>query len=207
MITLNMKQGTDEWKRARLGIPTASQFHRIITAKTLKPSASAQGYLHQLLAEWMLGEPLDEGAETPWMVRGTALEDEAVRWYELQRDATTTEVGLCLLDDRSAGCSPDRLVGADGGLEIKCPSAAVHVGYLLGDPSKDHYAQVQGALWITGRQWWDVLSYNPSMPQALIRVERDEEFIAALAEGVAALTERMSQAKQILIRRGYASAA
>ena len=207
MIILDVKQGTDEWKRARLGIPTASQFHRIITPKTLKASSQAHGYMCELLAEWMLGEPLDDGAETPWMVRGTALEDEAVRWYELQRDATTTEVGLCLLDDRSAGCSPDRLVGDDGGLEIKCPSAKIHVSYLLGDPAEDHRAQVQGALWITGRQWWDVLSYNPVMPQVLITAERDEEFIGALAEAVAAFDVRLAEAKQELIRRGYAHAA
>ena len=55
MIVLNCKQGSDEWIQARLGIPTASQFHRIITPKTMKPAASAEGYIDQLVAEYLLG--------------------------------------------------------------------------------------------------------------------------------------------------------
>ena len=179
MIILNCKQGSDEWKQARLGIPTASQFSRIITPKTLKPSSSAEGYIYQLVAEYMLGEPLDDEA-SDFMLRGTALEEEAVRWYEFERMEETTEVGFILRDDRRVGCSPDRLVGEPGGLEVKCPSPAVHIGYLDGNVSEKYRCQVQGGLWISGRQWWDVLSYHPLLPKSLIRVERDEKFIAAL---------------------------
>ncbi|HSH45084.1 MAG TPA: hypothetical protein VK966_04470 [Longimicrobiales bacterium] len=36
MIWLDVEQGSGEWEAARLGIPTASQYDRILTAKTLK---------------------------------------------------------------------------------------------------------------------------------------------------------------------------
>ena len=35
-------------------------------------------------------------------------------------------------------------------------------------------------MWITQRKWWDFLSYHPSLPPLLIRVERDDEYIKAL---------------------------
>ena len=59
MIRLDVQQGTDAWARARIGIPTASCFDKIITPKTMKPSASAKDYLHLKLAEWLLQAPLD----------------------------------------------------------------------------------------------------------------------------------------------------
>jgi hypothetical protein len=137
-------------------------------------------------------------ASTPFMERGSALEQRAVALYELRRDVDTTPVGLCLSDDARVGCSPDRLVGEVGGLELKCPSAGVHVGYLLdGDEgvAAKYRAQIQGCMWITGRAWWDSLSFHPLMPEALVRVERDEEFISALAEAVGHFLERLEQAE------------
>jgi hypothetical protein len=72
-----------------------------------------------------------------------------------------------------------------GGLEIKCPAPATHVSYLRDGtlPSK-YYQQVMGCLWITGREWWDFMSYHPSMKPLIVRVERDEEYIKSLAKNV-----------------------
>jgi hypothetical protein len=197
MIVTPYAQGTHEWVQARLGIPTASNFHRIITSKTLKVSEQSHGYLCELLAERMMRCQVSDAA-TQFMERGSALENQAVALYELKRDVDTTPVGLCLSDDGRVGCSPDRLVGEVGGLELKCPSAGVHVGYLLdGDEgvAAKYRAQVQGALWITERSWWDVCSYHPMMPEALVRVERDEELISALAEAVGHFLERLEAAE------------
>ncbi|HBA72782.1 MAG TPA: exonuclease [Geobacter sp.] len=201
MIRLDMLQGSPEWLQARIGIPTASQFHRILTPKTMKPSASATGYIHELIAEWILGTPLDDYT-SQFMERGTELEDEAVSWYEMREDITTDLVGFCLRDDRLAGCSPDRLVGENGGLEIKNPSAKVHVGYLLGSMDEDHRCQVQGALLVTGREWWDLVSYNPVMPRVCVRCYRDEKFIAALDAALDAFTAQLAEAKEKMIALG-----
>lgn len=202
MIRLDVEQGSLEWLEARLTIPTASEFDRIITPKTLKLSASSEAYRHELLAEWLLGEPLVSG-DSGFMMRGTAMEDEARAWYEMQRDVDVDRVGFLLRDEQDAGCSPDSLVGEDGGLEIKCPSAAVHVGYLLGSVADAYRCQVQGCLWITGRQWWDVLSYHPTLPKALVRVERDEVFIEALAKLHGQFWAYIQEGRDALLKRGY----
>lgn len=195
MIKIDVQQGGPEWIKARSGIPTASQFHRLITPKTLKASAQAEGYRNEILAERLLGCSMDD-ISSEWMERGQAMEESARSWYEWTREVDVERAGFCLRDDRTAGCSPDGLVGEEGGLEIKVPSAAVHVGYLLDGTLPDKYrCQVQGSLWVTGRAWWDFLSYNPSLPSVLIRVERDEEFIAALASAVEALTAELVTAE------------
>ena len=197
MIRHDCAQGSEEWHALRLGIPTASNFHRIIT-QSGKPSASADGYMHELLAERLLGFPLNTES-VDFMERGKALESQAVAWYELQRGVDCEAVGFCTTDDGRAGCSPDRLVSPDGGLEIKCPSPAVHVGYLLDGGIADKYrAQVQGALWITERKWWDTVSYHPDMPQALVRAERDEDYIETLVTAVRAFCERLTAAHESL---------
>lgn len=176
----HVEQGSPEWLELRLGIPTASEFDRLLTPKTRKPAAARFKYRAELLAEWLLGYPLDSGS-TAFMERGTGLEAEARRWYEFETGATVQRVGFITRDDGACGGSPDGLVGEDGGLEIKCPAAVQHVLYMLGE-EPDYVGQCQGAMYLTGRPWWDFLSYNPILPPVLKRIPRDEEYIAALAE-------------------------
>lgn len=196
MIHLPVEQGSEEWHKARLGIPTSSEFTRIVTPKgALSGSTTRYRYACELIAERMLGHPVNDYV-SDWMLRGQDLEDRAVAYYELQRDIDTQRGGFCKIDAAlmhksefySVGCSPDRLVGDDGGLEIKCPSETIHVATLLGleDVLVKHRLQVQGSLWITGRKWWDFLSYHPELPPALMRIERDEEFIGTLSKHVRA---------------------
>jgi len=173
------EQGTIDWKRARIGIPTASNFDLILTAKGLKPSASQGKYLNRLCAEHYTGEPIDEGTNG-YMQRGTGMEDEAARWYAWEHNAKLLKWGFCVTDDGRAGCSVDRVVGDDGLLEIKCPGIVTHIGYLLG--GMDEYGlQVQGQLWITGRKWVDLLSFHPTLPKVVNRIERNEGMIDAIA--------------------------
>jgi dihydrofolate reductase len=101
--------------------------------------------------------------------------------YELETDHEVTEVGFCMHDTLRCGVSPDGLIGDDGGIEIKCPKPSTHVKYLRkGTLPSEYKAQVMGCLWITGRQWWDFMSYHPQMPNLLIRVHRDDEYINQL---------------------------
>ena len=161
-------QGTDVWRAVKRGTPSASQFHRILSPGRLEVSAQSFGYLCELVAERILNVDISADS-TAFMERGTIMETEAIAFYELERGVDTQAVGFCVRDDGIVGCSPDRLVGDDGGLELKCPSAAVHVGYLLDGISTKYRLQVQGALWITKRSWWDLMSYNPDLPSALVR--------------------------------------
>jgi len=194
----DVAQGTAEWRSLRLGRPTASNFHKILTAggesgKKAKISEQSTGYLWDLLGELMLGRPIDE-VTTAMMGRGSMLEDRAVAYYELQRDVDTEIVGFCTTDDGRVGASPDRFIGEDGLLEIKCPSVGNHVGYLLFSTIEDRYRpQLQGQLYVTGRQWVDIVSYHPELPAAINRVKRDEDYIKLLAaalDGFCGLLDR-----------------
>ena len=200
MIRHDVLQGSKEWWDLRIGLPTASQFDRILTPGKLQYASGAEAYRNELLAEWMLGEPLDT-AITDWMNRGTELEAEAVRYYELQRDLDVDRVGFCTNDLGTVGCSPDGLVGPDGGLEIKNRSAKYHVGFLLGEDPIPR-GQVQGGMWICDREWWDVLSYNPKLPPVLVRVRRDEKYIAALASAMSRFLEELEKGREILTALG-----
>jgi len=179
MRCIDCEQGTDEWLAARLGIPSASMYAKIITTQG-KWSTQADSYINQLVAEKLTGET------TPFyqnehMIRGTELEPDGRQMYEFITGSEVQQVGFCLHDTLEAGASPDGLIGEDGGLEIKCPAPATHVEYLRGDklPSK-YKQQVMGCLWITGREWWDFMSYHPNMKPLIVRVERDEDYIAEL---------------------------
>jgi len=180
MIRVDVVQGTKEWLDAKLGIPSASNFDRILTPKTMKVSSAMAGYCHELLAEKVLGHPLDD-ATSQFMQRGTLEEKAARAWYGLQQDVDVEEVGFLLRDDGRVGCSPDGLVGNDGGLEIKTPNAQTHVGYMLGEVKDKYTCQIQGGMWITEREWWDFVSYNPHLPSTIVRFHRDETFIKHLA--------------------------
>lgn len=200
MIRLNVVQGSPEWFAARIGIPTASNFDRIITA-TGKASGQMTGYAHKLIAEQMLGVSLDEESNS-FMQRGTAQEDKARKFYELQRSADVEQVGFLLRDDRRVGCSPDGLVGTDGMVEIKVPMAHTHVGYLLDTDGIGYKHQTQGGLWIAERDWIDTVSYHDTMPSALVRVHRDDAYIKTLAMLVNQFLSFMDESKEKLMKRG-----
>ena len=89
MIIHPAEQGSAAWSEARLGIPTASEFSRIITPGG-KLSKSRDGYLAELLAEWALGEPVSDFMGTDWTERGHILEGEARAAYGVIRDADVT---------------------------------------------------------------------------------------------------------------------
>lgn len=205
MIVLDVVQGEAEWVVARLGIPTASQFHRIVTPKTRQLSKQSRDYRRQLLAEWATGEPSDAQL-TQWMGRGTELEPEARRWYAYEYDADLTTPGFCLTDDRRAGASPDGLVvDPERGLEIKCRNAPNHVAILLGeDIGAD--SQVQASMWVTGLAAWDVLAYNPHLPKRVDTIERDPELMAAYDEVVPAFLAELDAEKDALREKGVVPA-
>ena len=118
MIRLDMPQGSLAWMEARLGIPTASNFDKLITPGG-KPSSSAEKYAWKCVAEQILNHPIQEKEEASgFMERGTIMQKNARAFYELQRDVETEEVGFMLRDNRRAGCSPDLLVKGGGLVEI-----------------------------------------------------------------------------------------
>ncbi len=205
MKTYHVVQGSPEWEALRLGIPTGSQFDRIVTPGGKASGAKTQEkYMFELLAERMMGMPAND-FQSKWMERGQTMEKEAVEFYELQRDMDSKPVGFMTNDAGTIGASPDRLVADEGQMEIKCPSPGVHVSYLLGSgsPYEEYRVQVQGQLWISGRQWCDVVSYNPLMPMALVRIPRDEEFIKIMSPLIEAFSDKLESKARELAERGW----
>jgi hypothetical protein len=195
------EQGSLEWVLAKVGIPSSSNFDKIITPAKMQLSSQADKYAWRLIAEQLLNAPLDDYASA-MMSRGNSMEIEARGYYELTEGVDIAPGGFAVRDDRKAGASPDGFVGNDGVIEIKCPSAEIHVGYLLDDKGIGYRAQVQGQLWVCEREWCDTLSYHPTLPKALVRQHRDEEFIGKLAAAIDLFHEMMLDMKDKL-QRGY----
>ena len=197
MIILEMEQGSDEWLAARLGRPSASMFSKLITTKG-KPSTQAGGYINKLAGERLSGES-EAFYTNEHMVRGTELEPEAREAYEFISGNDVLEVGFVVDPSFEYGCSPDGLIGTDGGIEIKCPAATTMMKYYQDNEElvKAYYQQIQGCMWVTKRDWWDAFAYHPKMKHVLVRVPRDDTFIAKLAVEVeAAVIEIKNQVEK-----------
>lgn len=194
MKTHDHEQGSVEWMVARLGLPTASNFDRLLTPKTRKPAAKRYSYLARLAGEWTIGQPKDWGS-TDFMERGMAMEDEARKWYELHYDVDVDQVGFITRDDGLVGGSPDGLIGSDGGLEIKCPGLEQHTLYVLGLEELSHIGQVQGLLYLTGRPYWDLVSYHPNLPKIVKRVTPDTSWLDAFLPVLDDFLEKLAEAK------------
>lgn len=177
-IHTGCSQGELEWDMLRLGRPTASEFDQILTPEfRARTGEMPKSYLARKIAEKWYGKPL-VGFSTWATEQGEFLEQEARPFYELEYGEEVKRVAFVETDDGRCGCSPDGLIGDDGGIEIKCPEAHTHVGYLLrGELPKDYVMQVHGSLYVTGRKWWRFFSYRRKFPPLLLTVERDEEIM------------------------------
>lgn len=180
---IDCEQGSYEWFIARAGIPTASRFNDVISkGRGSAPSKTRATYMRELAGERLLGEPADIFEGNRHTERGHRLEPEVRAWYEMRTDRTLRTVGFALDDTLRAGASPDSLVDDEGLLEIKTKLPKLQIELLLegGVLPEEHKAQAQGQLMVTGRKWLDFVSYCERLPVLLVRVERDEPYIAAL---------------------------
>lgn len=181
-IIIHCEQGTPEWYAARLGIASASNFAKILAKGEGK---TRRRYMLDLASERLTGEAA-ESYTNDYMERGKVMEAEARDLYAFKTDCEPLQVGFIRRDDVMAGASPDSLLGDDGLLEIKTKLGALQLDVLeLGRLPPEHVAQVQGQLWISNRDYCDFVSYWPKLPLFVNRVERDEKYIATLAQAVA----------------------
>lgn len=196
----NVEQGSEEWLSLRAGMPTASEFTSLLTPKKWELSKSLPKYAIRLATEIVLGCPLDRDlSRNEDVQRGIYLEEKAALSYEFETGETLTTVGFVTDDDGRYGASPDRLVGENGLLEIKCPRPENHASYVLNGFEENYYLQVQGQLLVTGRQWCDRYSYCPGLRPYRERTERDEGCIAVLKIALAKVHQLKLEYVQKLI--------
>lgn len=182
-----MKQRTDEWREARKGRITASRMSVVL----MDPATlTHRDYVHKLVFDMEgVDDHLDDRENAPWFREGEYFEGRARGAYAWKHGVDVVEVGFIVHPKLECiGCSPDGLVGEDGGVELKYRKSlrtfdkAVKSGL---NGAREH-AQVQGCLWVTDRQWWDYVNFwcdEDSDVERLhvLRVERDDEYIKRLA--------------------------
>lgn len=185
MIEHKAKQGSDEWRSLRLGRPTASCFHMIVTPAKAELSKQSRSYAYKLICERLLNAPMDSLDGIEHIERGKELEPWAAAQYEFVTDTPTRPAGFCTTDDGLIGATPDRfIVGKNAGLEIKAKKDWLHLGYLLDGPGADYRPQVQGQMLVCEFDFVDLYSAHPRMPAAQIRTKRDNDFIAKLRDAL-----------------------
>jgi len=182
MIIVDCKQNTPEWDDCRRGIPTASNFGKILTS-TGKVSESREEYIIQLACEHVSGRS-EDNFQSYRMKQGSIMEAESRSVYAMNHEVEVIQVGFVYKDEtRRVGCSPDGLIDPDGGFETKDAKFTVQHARLKSKKMEASFGpQVQGGLYCCEREWWDWQSYCSGLPELCIRNYRDEKWISRLAE-------------------------
>jgi len=198
-----MQQGSPEWYQVRLGIPTASEFHRILTPGG-QPSKQARPYMYRLIAERVLGESMDDRfTGTEWMHRGKREEPNAAAQFAFTNDMVLEEVGFVTTNDGRMGCSPDRLIsGRNEIVEVKAPAPWTQVGYLLDGPGDQYKAQVQGQLLIGEYECVHFYAWHPRMPPVHIVTLRDEPYLKLLDRHLQEFVDQLDEEEERCRRLG-----
>lgn len=196
-----MEQGSPEWLALRCGKITGSRFRAVmdLNKRNGQPNAARRRLVEVLRAEIATGDP-EYVEQNEYMAHGSAMEPLARQAYEFARDCVCVVPAFVVHPEIAyVGYSPDGLVGDEGIIEIKSP--ALEPRHMRTVESQqcpdDYYPQVQGGLWVTGRQWCDFVSYFPSISVEIVRVFRDEQFINRLAAECAAVWSEANIAQEI----------
>ena len=177
----DMEQRSPEWFAVRRGIPTASNFSKVLAQPARARRAS--NIFGTSPASASRGSPT-ESFTSKAMERGRRMEAEALNFYRVVTSGTVRKVGFG--KNHGAGASPDALVDDDGMVEIKTAEPSVLIPILeSGRTPSEHVAQLQGNLWVFEREWIDLEIYWPDMQTFDVRVLRDDRYIdGTLAPGM-----------------------
>jgi len=191
MIVHNCFQNSDEWFDLRASVPTASEWDNLVKADwSPRTGDMPRTYLHRKIAEAWSGPQI--AISSKQMEQGSMREDEALPWFEMKYDVDIRRVGFVTTDDGRLGCSPDGLIGETYGLEVKCPDAHTHIGYLMANTVPPCYLpQIHGSMLVTGLTHWKFVSYRTKFPTLVCVVERDEAIQAKLREVLDAFLAQM----------------
>lgn len=181
MNLLNIGQGSKEWFAARCGSATGS---RIVDAldvlsrasggyKAGDRSAKSRNYMLKLALERITGDVVKNHV-TPEMDWGIEHEPHAVRAYEAVMQVPCRKVGIAAHPSiEGFKASPDRYIGSDGVLEVKCPTSMVHLEYLRGSVVPEQYIPqcLSELACDPTREWLDFVSFDPRFTGPAIKLQ------------------------------------
>lgn len=198
-------QGSEEWLAARRGCITGSRF-KDVRDKTAKGAMSAKAMLYaQDVARERCG-----GRPGPTFVNGAmkfGVEQEPIARaeYEAETGNVVYEAGFAYTEDGKFGCSVDGLVGDDGVIEIKTMVGSDTLFKAVVEGENDAYIdQINGALWLLGRKWCDLILWAPDLPAGRLtvrRITRDESAIEALEADLVVFDRVVTELAEKLQRR------
>lgn len=199
-----MEQRSSEWLKAKLGKVGCSRLGDVLAiGRNGQPLQSRHDYMMDLLCERITGQTADH-FKTAAMEWGVEYEPQARTEYEARNGVLVDEDGGMEHPTISGWwCSPDGLVGDDGGIEIKCPNTKTHVDTLLTGEIKQQYIyQMTGAVIIYNRKWWDFVSYDPRIGDDLgyfcRRFYRDKLPVQEVTDGVIKFLDDLEQLEKTL---------
>jgi hypothetical protein len=207
-MTTDIIQRSPEWVAARWQKITASRFADAVsfkekTTKAAVPAAPTKGreaaprefilvssdarntYMRQLVAE-LLAEVPREPVSSKSMSWGADAEAPAFEAWELETGIDLLPGGFFTHPDYPfIGASPDGLIRADGGLELKSPyDPQVHIRTWDEGMPDDHMPQVQGGIFCAKRSYWEFCSFDPRAKNKFQlyrqRIDRDSAYIKKL---------------------------
>lgn len=189
----------------RRGIPTASEFKRIITPAKAQYSTDADLYAADLLSESLGCYRKQVGDEIEDVARGHRLEDEARRWLKLRHSWKIEQLGFCLSDCRRYGYSPDGRLEDKRILEIKAPDVKTLIKWKLkGGIPREHLPQVHGGMVVTDAPGAVFCAYSehPLVENMVIEVEPDS-YTKKVRECVLRFCDRLDEIRRLILGDEY----
>jgi putative phage-type endonuclease len=203
-----MSDSEKEWRQLRCAWLGASSIVDIMAkGKNGAPSASRANVMARLITERLSGKPT-ETFQSKDMSRGLELEDEAANAYAFMNNAELTKPSFIRHPTiEFAGATPDRFVGDEGLLEMKCFNMANHIETLLTEKIERAYLlQMQWQMAVTRRPWCDFMAYSPDFPPSMRifqkRIPRDERTIAEITVEVREFIGELND-KTILLEKKF----
>lgn len=195
VTVIDTKQRSPEWYAARAGRLTGSSAADMLAfRKDGEEKAERRRLRLRLVCERLTGRAEDDDTfVTRELQRGIAMEGIAAAAYEAATGQIVRWSGFLSHNELMVGCSLDGHVGDPlvGIIEIKCPKATTHLGYVHENRvPEDYLPQATHNLWVSGAAWCDFVSFDDRFPEPLqlfiVRITRAQVDIAGYAEKVKA---------------------
>ena len=189
IIHSDIEQRSPEWFALRCGRITGTRIGDMAGGKP----PTVELLCKKIAAEILTGQSVEKSFTSDAMQAGIDTEAEARAAYEMETLSRVWEVGF-ISEGELFGVSPDGLIGDEGMVELKCPLASTHIGYLMagGKAWRSYRWQIQGQLWVSGRDYVDFVSYCPTFPESKqLLIER----VVPDAKDFAVMDERAEQCK------------